>query len=181
VHAWAYVTVFLAAALEGEVVFIAASIAVATGRLNYYGVLIAGALGGSAGDQFFFYAFRGPLRHWLDRIPALHRRGEAIAARVRSRSIALAASCRFLPGLRIAIPIACGTAGVSPIVFTPLSMLTSFIWAAAILTIVGRAGPAAFDALGLARKGGLVVSAIVVLLVFAALRRITFESPNPKG
>lgn len=72
-HAWAYLGVFVAEAVEGEAVFVAASVAVATGRLSYSGVLVAGALGASAGDQFFFYAFRGPMRHWLDRVPSLRR------------------------------------------------------------------------------------------------------------
>jgi membrane protein DedA with SNARE-associated domain len=58
----AYFAVFLAAAVEGEVVFVAASVLVAMGHLNLVGVFVAAALGGSAGDQFFFYALRGRLR-----------------------------------------------------------------------------------------------------------------------
>src|SRR5436190_10160576 len=98
-HDLAYLGVFVAAAVEGETVFVVASIAVATGSLNYWGVLVAGALGASTGDQFFFYAFRWPMRHWLDRIPGLRRRREAIASRIRRHAISLAASCRFLSGL----------------------------------------------------------------------------------
>ena len=179
-HALAYLGVFAAAAIEGEAVFVAASVAVATGRLSYAGVLVAGALGASAGDQFFFYAFRGPMRYWLDRVPSLRRRGDAIAAQVRRHSIPLAASCRFLPGLRIAIPVACAGAGVSPLVFSPISVLTSFVWAAGILTLVASAGPAALDNLGLARNWALGLSAVAVLLLFVALRRITLDSSNQK-
>src|SRR5438477_12195758 len=104
-HALAYLGVFVAAAVEGETVFVIASVAVAAGTLSYWGVLVAGALGASTGDQFFFYAFRGPLGHWVDRIPGLRRRREAIVDRVRRHAVPLAASCRFLPGLRIAIPV----------------------------------------------------------------------------
>jgi membrane protein DedA with SNARE-associated domain len=179
-HPWPYLGVFVAAALEGEVVFVAASLAVATGSLSYSGVLVAGALGASTGDQFFFYAFRGPMRHWLGRAPSLRRRGDAIAAKVRRHSIALAASCRFLPGLRIAIPVACAGAGVSPFVFSPISVLTSFAWAAGILTLIGSAGPAALDDLGLARKWALGLSAVAVLLLFVALGRIRLDSSSQK-
>lgn len=179
-HPWAYLGVFVAAAVEGEVVFVAASLAVATGGLSYPGVMVAGALGASGGDQFFFYAFRGPMERWLDRIPALRRRGEPVVAVVRRHSILLAASCRFLPGLRIAIPVACAAAGVSPFLFTPISLLTSFLWAAGILTLVATAGPAALDDLGLARNWALGLSAIAVLLLFAALRRITLGSSSQK-
>src|SRR5947208_1259471 len=97
-HALAYAGVFLAAVVEGETVFVVASVAVATGSLGYWGVLVSGALGASAGDQFFFYAFRGPLRHWVDRLPGLRRRRDAIANHVRRHGISLAALCRFLPG-----------------------------------------------------------------------------------
>src|SRR5438105_4592887 len=120
-HSWAYLGVFVAAIVEGEVVFVTASLAVAAGDLSYPGVLVAGALGASTGDQFFFYAFRGPTRHWLDRIPSFRRRKGGLAALARRHSILLAASCRFLPGLRIAIPVACGVGDVSPFVFTPIS------------------------------------------------------------
>ena len=180
IHALAYLGVFVAAAVEGETVFVVASIAVATGSLNYWGVLAAGALGASTGDQFFFYAFRGPLRHWVDRIPGLRRRRDAIANLVRRHGIPLAASCRFLPGLRIAIPVACAAAGVSPLVFSPISVMTSFVWAAAILGLIASAGPAALDDLGLARNWALVISAAAVLLLFVALRRITLGSSSEK-
>src|SRR4029079_17361589 len=39
-HALAYLSVFAAAAVEGETVFVIASVAVATGSLNYWGVLV---------------------------------------------------------------------------------------------------------------------------------------------
>jgi membrane protein DedA with SNARE-associated domain len=178
VHTLAYLSVFLAAAVEGEAVFVVASVAVATGTLRYWGVLTAGALGASTGDQFFFYAFRGPLRNWLERFPALRRRRDAIASQVRRHAIPLAAFCRFLPGLRIAIPVACASAGVSPLVFSPISIASSFVWAASILGVVASAGPAALDNLGVARNWALVVSAGAVLLVFVALRRITLDSPR---
>src|SRR5436190_23634899 len=97
-HALAYLGVFVAAAVEGETIFVIASVAVATGSLSYWGVLVAGALGASTGDQFFFYAFRGPLRHWVDRIAGLRRRRDALASLVRRPAILLGASCRVLPG-----------------------------------------------------------------------------------
>jgi len=180
-HALAYAGIFLAAAVEGETVFVVASVAVATGSLNYWGVLVAGALGASTGDQFFFFAFRGPLGRWIDRIRGLRRRRDAIAYHVRRHAIPLAASCRFLPGLRIAIPVACASVGVPPRVFSPISLASSFVWAAGILGLVASAGPAALDDLGLARNWALGLSAAVVLLVFVALRRITLDSSSQKA
>ena len=63
----AYAGIFAAAAIEGEIVFIAAAILAGLGRLSFSGVLIAGALGGSAGDQFYFYALRSRAGSWLSR------------------------------------------------------------------------------------------------------------------
>src|SRR6185295_19398609 len=174
-HPYAYLGVFVAAAVESEAVFVAASVAVAMGRLSWWGALVSGALGASAGDQFFFYAFRGPLRHWIDRVPALSRRRDAIVGHVRRHAVALTAGCRFLPGLRIAISVACGTAAVSPLLFSSISVASSFVWAAGILTLVAFVGPAGLRDLGLARNWALAASAGLVLLLFLALRRVTLD------
>ena len=50
-----YLSIFIAAILEGEIYYIAMCVAAGAGKLRWEGVLIAGALGGSAGDQFWFY------------------------------------------------------------------------------------------------------------------------------
>ena len=177
--ALAYVGVFLAAAIEGEVVFVAASIAVAAGRLNGWSVLIAGALGGAAGDQFFFYAFRGPLSRWLDRFPRLTRRRDELAGLVRRYAVALAASSRLLPGLRIAIPVACAYAKVPPLLFSALNMISALVWSASILGLIAWAGPAALNSFGVGGRASFILPAIVVLLAFIALRRVTFDHHGP--
>jgi membrane protein DedA with SNARE-associated domain len=171
--AWIYAGVFIAAAVEGEVVFVAASVSVALGHLDRWGVLFAGALGGSAGDQAFFYAFRGPLRAFLDRFPRLAKKRKAIGRLVDAYAIPLTAACRFLPGLRIAIPVACAQSTIPAPLFTSISLLSAFAWAAAILGLITGAGPAALHRLGMARNWALGASAIVVIALFFVLGRIT--------
>src|SRR6185503_8512639 len=127
--AWIYAGVFLAAAVEGEMVFVAASVSVALGHLDRWGVLIAGALGGSIGDQCYFYAFLGPLRHFLDRFPRLAKTRGVIGRLVDDYAIPLTAACRFLPGLRIAIPAACAQSSIPAAVFTSISLVSAFAWA----------------------------------------------------
>src|SRR3954471_20399213 len=73
----AYAVIYVAAIIEGEIVFIGAAVLVAAGRLNPVGVMIAGALGAATGDQVFFYALRGRIAGWLTRCGAVAARHSA--------------------------------------------------------------------------------------------------------
>lgn len=174
-----YLGIFIAAAVEGEMVFVAASVSVALGHLDFWGVLVAGALGGSTGDQFFFYAFRGPFRHLLDKYPRLARKRKAISRLVEAYAIPLASVCRFLPGLRIAIPAACATTSIPSWLFSTISLCSAFGWAAAILGLIAGAGPNALNRLGVARNWALGASALVVIALFILLGRITLGTDRP--
>src|SRR5262249_1719355 len=155
--------VFLAAAIEGEIVFVAASLAVAAGRLNGWSVFVAGALGGAAGDQFFFYAFRGRLARWLDRYPRLIRRRDPLSHLVQRHAVLPPATSRLLPGLRIAIPVACAYANVSPLLFSSLNLVSALVWSASILGIIAWGGPTALASLGLGPRAAFILPAILVL------------------
>src|SRR5262249_7659638 len=132
---FAYVFIFAAAAIEGEVVLIAASVLVGLGKLDPLATWLAGALGGSAGDQFFYYALRGRLRGWLARWPRVAARHEAVIARVRRHQLKLIFGCRFLPGLRIAIPAACAYAEVPPVRFTIFNFIGALAWSGTVIGI----------------------------------------------
>jgi membrane protein DedA with SNARE-associated domain len=146
--ALAYLGVFLATVVEGEVVFVAATVLVHQGRLDAAGVFAAAALGGSVGDQLYFYALRGRMQRWLDRFPVWARRRDLIVGRVRRHASAMILACRFLPGLRVAIPAACAYAGVAALRFTTLSLLGSVAWAAAVMSLIVWIGPASLAELG---------------------------------
>jgi membrane protein DedA with SNARE-associated domain len=162
----AYVVVFIAAVLEGEVVFVTASILVGQGVLNPLGVLIAGALGGSTGDQFWFYALRGRLHRWLQRFPRIARRQRVVVARVKANSTMMVLACRFLPGLRVAIPAACAYAGVRPLVFSALNLVSAFVWAGAIMSTVAWGGPTALARIGLKGWWAVAVPGVMIVLFF---------------
>jgi membrane protein DedA with SNARE-associated domain len=159
----AYVFVFVAAVIEGEVVFVGASVLVQMGRLSALGVYMAAALGGSIGDQLYFYFLRGRLG-WLDRFPTWSRRRDRIISRVRQNASTMILACRFLPGLRVAIPAACAYAEVAPLRFTTLSLVSSFAWAAAIMSFIAWLGPASFAELGIRAWWTPIIPASVVLL-----------------
>src|SRR5215468_845972 len=108
----AYLGILVAAALEGEIVFVGAAALVGVGRLDALGVMLAGAAGAALGDQFYFYALRGQLHRWLDRFPAVARRGARLTRRVKRNETLTVLVIRFSPGLRIALSAACAYAGV---------------------------------------------------------------------
>src|ERR1051325_2710113 len=118
----AYRPIYLAANIEGEIYYSKVCADAVSGRLFWPAVLTAGALGGSTGDQIWFYVLRGRI-HWLDRYPTLAKRRDAIIHRVRENQTLILLISRFPPGLRVAIPIACAYAGVKPARFTALNLV----------------------------------------------------------
>ena len=176
---YAYAGIFLATVIEGEVVFVAATVLVQMGKLDPAGVFAAAALGGSVGDQIYFYALRGRLHRWLDRFPTWSRRRDLVVAKVRQRASAMILACRFLPGLRVAIPAACAYADVPPLRFSVLSLLSSLAWAAAIMGFVAWLGPKSFAELGIRAWWTPLVPAALVLAFVFWLKRASDPHPAP--
>jgi membrane protein DedA with SNARE-associated domain len=170
VHGAAYAAILIAAAIEGEVVFVAAAALVSQGRLNPVGVIIAGAIGAALGDQFYFYVVRGGLG-WLRRYRAIESRGAALARRVRRHEALTIVAIRFSPGLRIALAAACAFAGVAPLKFSTLNIVASFAWATTLLFVVARFGPSLLTRLGLSGWWTILIPAVLVVLLFRWLGR----------
>ncbi len=177
----AYLGVFIATVIEGEVVFVAATVLVQMGKLDAVGVYCAAALGGSLGDQLYFYSLRGRLNRWLDFFPGWSRRRDLIIARVRTNATAMILLCRFLPGLRVAIPAARASADVAPLRFPVLSLPSSLAWAAVIMGFLGWLGPTSFAQLGVKAWWTPIVPAGLVLGFVVWLGRATRiqEGPEP--
>lgn len=171
--ALAYLGVFIATVVEGEIVFVAATVLVRTGHLEAAPVYAAAALGGSVGDQIYFYALRGRLRSLIDRFPKLAARRDRVVEKVRRHATAMILACRFLPGLRIAIPAACAYADIAPARFTLLSLLSSLGWAAAVMGFVAWLGPTSLEGLGLKSAWTPLVPAALVIAFTCWLGRRT--------
>src|SRR6266849_6443576 len=174
-----YLLILGAAAVEGEVVYSAAVVGVFLGRLNLFGVLISGAIGGWAGDQFFFYAARGPLSAWLNRFSRVARRRRAIQQRMHRHATKLILAVRFLPGLRIPIPLACAYAGIPPFQFSGLSFISAVAWAGAIMLVIRWLGPTSLSALGIKAWWAPVIPAIIVVLFFRWLSTVGATDETP--
>jgi membrane protein DedA with SNARE-associated domain len=76
---------------------------------------------------------------------------------------------RFAPGLRIALAAACAAAEVPPRTMTTLNLLAAFVWAAALLVLVGWLGPAYLARFGLAGWRGALAAGLTILLLFRVL------------
>ena len=163
---WPYYGIFVAAIVEGEVAYIAAAALVAQGQLSPLAVIVAGALGAAIGDQVFFFVFRGRLARWLARYPALHAKTEPLVSRVRQHDALMVLLIRFAPGLRIAIAAACAWVDVPALKFSALNLLSAFVWAVALLIVVGWGGPAVLDQFGLGGWKGAVLAGLLVLALF---------------
>ena len=159
----AYGAIYIAAIIEGEIYYITQCVAVSLGKLNWLGVLAAGALGGATGDQLWFYILRGRL-DWLNRYPKLARFHQSARARVAANTNLVVLSSRFLPGLRTAIPIACAYAGIGRLRFSTLNLISAFAWAGSIMLLIVRVGPDTLSAFGLKQWWGPFVPAGLLLL-----------------
>ena len=166
-----YAGILLAAAIEGEVAYVAAAALVAHGVLNPIGVIVAGTLGAAVGDQFYFYLLRGRLARWVARFPKIARRAEPLVGRVRRNQATMVLLIRFAPGLRIALAAACAYVGVSAIRFSLLNLLAAFLWAITLLLLIAWLGPTYLSAVGITGwKAAIVTGLVVVILLHLAGR-----------
>ena len=168
-NALPYCGVALAPIVEGELAYVAAAALVAEGRLHPLGVLVAGAFGAAVGDQAYFYLFRGRLPQWLARYPSLQRKTAPLVERVRRHAKLMVLLIRFAPGLRIALAAACAAADVPPRTMSVLNLLSAFVWAAALLILVGWLGPAYLAQFGLAGWRGALAVGLTLLVLFRVL------------
>jgi membrane protein DedA with SNARE-associated domain len=165
----AYLAIYVAAIVEGEIYYSKVCADVVAGRMHWLPVLCAGALGGATGDQLWFYILRGRI-HWLDRFPKLTKYSGRVGRHVRDHENGIVLVSRFLPGLRTAIPIACAYAGVNPLKFSALNLASAFAWAGAIMLFV-KTGSSTLSAFGLNAWWGPFVPALLVILFFRWLGR----------
>jgi membrane protein DedA with SNARE-associated domain len=166
-----YAGIAAAAALEGEIGFVAAAALVSRGYLDPLKVTAAGAIGAAVGDQLYFYVFRGRVSLWLDRVPAIAKRGRALATKVRRHETLTILMIRFAPGRRIALAAACAYAGVSAVKFSLLNAMTSIVWAVGLLALVAWIGPLYLPRLGISGWWSALIPALLVVVIFRVLSR----------
>src|ERR1043165_443918 len=126
---WGYFAILFAAFWEGEAVLITAGTLCGGGLLVWRLTILAAAIGGSAGDQIYFYAAHERAARAIKKSKRLSKWYPKVSKFVlRHGTIAVLLS-RFAAGLRITIPLVCATAGMPAKKYSVLNLLSGFAWA----------------------------------------------------
>lgn len=127
---YGYPALFAGTFLEGESFFILGGIAARHGLLNPWLVGLTALVGGFTGDQVFFLLGRWRGVQLLSRSSRLARQAVLARRLVRRHAVILMLCSRFLYGLRMVIPLACGAADIHPLKFLALNFVSALLWAA---------------------------------------------------
>ena len=137
---YGYFAILFAAFWEGEAVLIAAGTLCGAGVLDWRLTILAAAIGGSAGDQIYFYAAHERAARIIKKSKRLSKWYPKISRFViRHGTIGVLLS-RFAAGIRITIPIVCASAGMSPKKYSPLSLASGFAWASFWVAVTYQVG-----------------------------------------
>jgi len=126
---YGYFAILIAAFWEGEVVLIAAGALCGSGYLDWRWTILAAAIGGSAGDQIYFYAAQDRAARAIQKSKRLSKWYPKVSKFVLRHGTVGVLLSRFAAGLRITIPLVCATAGMPAKKYSLLSLVSGFAWA----------------------------------------------------
>lgn len=137
---YGYFAILFAAFWEGEAVLMTAGTLCGAGYLDWRLTIVAAAIGGSAGDQIYFYAAHERAARIIQKSKRLRKWYPKISKFVlRHGTIAVLLS-RFAAGFRITIPIVCATAGMPAKKYSILNLISGFLWASFWVAIMYQVG-----------------------------------------
>jgi membrane protein DedA with SNARE-associated domain len=129
---YGYLAVFAGSLLEGETVLVLAGFAAHQGYLSLTWVMLIAFIGGTLGDQIFFFVGR----HWghalLRRLPSMRRNAQRIDHLLLRHHAGLIVGVRFMYGVRIVGPIVIGMSHVPARRFLLFNMIGAALWAGSI-------------------------------------------------
>ncbi len=137
---YGYFAIVFAAFWEGEAVLIAAGVLCGSGYLDWRLTILAAAIGGSAGDQIYFYAAHDRAARLIHKSARLSKWYPGISQVVLRHGTVAVLLSRFAAGIRITIPLVCATAGMPPKKYSPLSLISGFAWASFWVAIMYQVG-----------------------------------------
>ena len=149
IHSYGGPVLFVWAWLQGEAAVIVGGALAAQGYWPWWAVSLVACVPAIAGHQIYFTLGRRYGDPLLARLPAGWQPAIARARRlVRHNDARIMLLMRFAYGIRLPLPILCGTAGVGTLRFLGYNVATALCWAL-LFTWLGYAyGAAAAAALG---------------------------------
>lgn len=170
---YGYLAVFIGCFLEGEAILVLAGFAAHQGHLSLPETLAVAFVGGTLGDQFFYWMGRAFGPSLFERMPVFHQKSRRVVEMLKRHDALLIVGIRFMYGLRIAGPVAMGAMHVSSWRFSFFNVVGAAIWAPligglgylfghALETLLGDV--ARFEVVGLA---AIIASALVFAIVQA--------------
>src|SRR5205085_4102699 len=137
---WGYFAIVFAAFWEGEAVLITAGTLCGAGFLDWRLTVLAAAIGGSAGDQIYFYAAHDRAARAIKKSERLSKWYPKVSKFVLRHGTVAVLLSRFAAGLRITIPLVCATAGMPAKKYSTLNLISGFAWASFWVAITYQVG-----------------------------------------
>ena len=137
---WGYFAILFAAFWEGEAVLITAGTLCGAGLLDWRLTILAAAIGGSAGDQIYFYAAHERAARAIKKSKRLSRWYPKVSRFVLRHGTVAVLLSRFAVGLRITIPLVCATAGMPAKKYSVLNLVSGFAWASFWVAVAYQIG-----------------------------------------
>ena len=126
---YGYAAVFVGSLLEGETILLLAGFAAHQGYLSLPLTVGIAFVGGTLGDQIFYWLGRVAGQPLLDRLPNATARVGRVNALLTRFDAPLIVGIRFMYGLRILGPIVIGTSSVPPWRFAIFNIIGAAMWA----------------------------------------------------
>jgi membrane protein DedA with SNARE-associated domain len=137
---WGYFAILFAAFWEGEAVLITAGTLCGAGFLDWRLTILAAAIGGSAGDQVYFYAAHERAARAIKKSKRLSKWYPKVSKFVLRHGTVAVLLSRFAAGLRITIPLVCATAGMPAKKYSILNLVSGFAWASFWVAVTYQIG-----------------------------------------
>jgi membrane protein DedA with SNARE-associated domain len=168
---WTYIVLGASAIITEELAPIFGGIAVHEGELRLVPLVTAIVLGGWIATALLYALGRLKWEAIRRRFPRTRATGTVALRVVRRNPLTASFFVRFLFGLRLVLPMACGAARVPLYVYLPVSLVGSAAWTAVFTAVGYVAGEAAVQALGHLDQVGEIVGAVIVTVAVLAFLR----------
>lgn len=171
---YGYFAVFIGSILEGETILVLAGFAAHQGYLSFPVVVLLALLGGTLGDQIYFFLGRFYGGNILARFPQLASRTGSVRQLIERYHTSLIVGVRFMYGFRIIGPLVIGMSEVCAWRFILLNLCGATAWS----ILIGGAGYLFGQTLQLLTinikryEGIALVVMVILVFIFHLIRRL---------